>query len=555
MNKKSFWVFLAFLVLLTLLVYSVFWFGAARKAEEAFVNGLQTWRVQSGNNAHISYEKLSRGGYPTHITLTLTQPRFDFQPTQDQPWKVQGSVDGDVKLSLPVWSKEPSVIVDGTLVANVTHRESKQNIQQKIQWQGHTEWKQKVDTSHFEQLNNFLRTGSAITGGDFTWPESYELHATLDHATHSFSDKEKELLILTAGPAQIDIEKEDKEKPTQELTYAFDIHNFKTKYEHAALPETTISEAFNKYFSYDPALYNDTDLYLSGKLCFPSHQIWNEITENPWQPRQAKFCLTVDRLDWKNPMALSHMRNWILSLDQNGGKYAFIFKGKSDKEVYAAYDTLLTEKMTDFLKSPPVVDAVSQGDQQSQTQFLRHIPDLVALLPQLHKWGLIDASIDLKVDVDLDQKKNANNIDEVHLNKLHIDLADAKYVINPYTFEYQQKVDYDAGMTNGRGEATLSISHYKELVDMLISYNNRVSETFSSLNLTSLPQLPLFKPEHTAHILSFLQDLSEKKDSSDLKIKFSIGGEEGWRVGTMTPAQFIIRSIELGNNLQSAWPQ
>jgi hypothetical protein len=544
---------------LAAIAYTAYWFTAANYAEEQFLKALAQWHEQQGNDTKISYQSLTKEGFPTHVTLNLHQPELTSPSSADQPWQLHTNIDGSLKLGGSLLSNERSASINGTQYAVLSKPNEARTI--KLQWEGDisVNGTPQRNISHFEQLKDLVDETVKSVDPSAEWPETLNLNVDVKNALVTFSEQDRTLMTLQTGPAVINIEKTGSVDEVQKVTYNFDLKELQIDHDRSDWPENTLEAAYLKHLSWDPqSLGKKVDIQADGMLCFPSPHAWQAIQEKPWQPRDTRFCLTIDQGSINSSWGKQTTKDFVLDLEQKQSTY--IFKADSKTEAYytPAYDAMLAKKLLYFLRSPGFLKEFISEDHVEQEQFSKHVPELVVLLPRLHTWGNMSSTVDFsaKVDVDYADLGEDKGGETLGVKDISINLATLESRINPYTLTINAQFNSNRDLKKAEGNLNLFLSNYKQLIQQILAYNNHVSRVLRKIDIPNLPRLPIFKAEHGEHIISFVKALSETEEdqeSDDLVIKASEEDENGLKVGRLNIYEIIQKSAELGNNLQSAF--
>lgn len=527
------------LVLIAVLAgFSAFWYVLANQAEQVFVAKLAQWQEEK-KIEKLTYDNIYKEGFPWNINIRLENPHLVVNPLESKA-KIDSVLNGSMTLTGSLWNKEYGFDINGlltTLFPAIAEAPAKQP---KLVWKGRSTFTVSGENvSHFEILKDLLLNLPFENAEDqakhFEFV-SFNTHTDEFNFTGELNEKEK--IDFKGGAFDLDVWKKNYKKNQEEFNYKFSAKDFV-----AHFPQ---SGPFVRAAFFTPEELGKMTIAIDGSVCYPESKVWEEIIRNPLGHRQAEVCLKVDRFDFTSDLMTSTLKNLALILQQDNDKFTFTAKTAGEGSYTEKYTDAVRRNLTVLLKDPEFLNERVTTDAALQKRIMEHSKEIVNLVPPFDTFGKITDKLDFVASVTVLD----NAVKDAKLN-----LAALEYHVSPYDLSITGKGEAKENLSDPVFNGALKINRYKQLIDQLSAYGNRVIEVYNIVGVQNeADKLPIATPNEINSILTFLKAISEdpKKDSADLKVNVSYNEKDHWKIGTLNLDEFNAKFAELQQSLAPA---
>ncbi len=498
--------------------YSAYWYVIANQAEEDFKKYLASWQNEH-NSRQFTYDKITKDGFPTHINLRIENPHFS---SKELDLKTEGSL----SLSVPLWSKERIISLQGdTKTRFFPHSKNEKSIP-KLSWNGEsTLTLSDHNITHF-QILNFILFSSDENIIDSSQISFVSLKNNLNQFSFLNEADEKEPVDVKGGPFEFSVSKRSYGK--DQLEYPFSLSQKDLTIQGPPVNSTEIADLGTMNFDFD------------GSICYPDPALWASIEKAPYAPRDAELCIKLNHLNFQSDIGSSKWNNFILSLKQEQTKWTGIFKLNDNSVLTEKYETLIKKQLAAQLKDPEFKKDILNNNEELYKKIIAHQDDIIGLVPSLETIHKLDSKWDIIGTADVENQ---------HVNKAHLTVNTVEYDVPPYQLSLSGEAQTTDGMQHPTFNGTLKIVNYKQLIEQLSAYANRVIAVYNKIQVDdkTTPPLPIINPASVKSTLAFLQGISDdpNKESSDLKTTVTYSEENQWKIGTLTLNDFLEKFMQV----------
>ncbi len=525
---KKFVNLIGLIILAAIAGYGAYWYVLTNQAETLFKDKLAAWQKEHPNDK-FTYDNISKEGFPSHIKIRIENPQYSTKDPESNG-RFDIKILGSLTLSSSLWGKEKSVeaLGDGTILFPPAEDVP---TPPKLTWKGHNILTlESEDSGHFEIFKAVFNNGKDDEQSGKT-PAFRSWKSSLSQFNFNGNIDAKTPIEVNGGPFESKIVRKEYKKDQEEIVF-----NFNQKDMTINAPPTA---AVLSLFYYAPSDLGKVSFNVDGSLCFPSLPVIEQYASSPLSPRQAEACFKVDRADFTSDLGNSTVQNFVVSLQQDSNKWNLIFKGYSEGFYTKAYDESVRKSLGILLKDPDYLKQFVGDDKEAQKAITGSSAEIIDLLPNASAFG--------KVSMKLDMTGNAEIKDNV-VDFGNAELRTLDYNIPPYNINLSSKANFKKNFSDPNVQGTLKVARYKQLIDQLTSYSNRVIEVYNHAYADAKNlHVPNITPDDIKKVANFLRTISDdpQKESSDLRVTFTYNTKEDWKVGTLSMPDFIEKAYLL----------
>lgn len=523
---------LGLIILAAIAGYGAYWYVLTNQAETKFKEHLAKWQEEHPNEK-FTYDNISKEGFPSHIKIRIDNPQYSTK-LPDTKGRLDSKLLGALTLSDSLWTKEKSIEMQGEGSITFPPTESSPTLP-KLTWKGTNVLTLESNTTgHFEIFKAMFdkeNENEAANAKEDKTPSFRSLKSSLSEYHFKGHIDENTPIDVNGGPFESKITRREYKKDQEEVVFTF---NQKDLTINAPPTKVVLSTLF-----YAPNDLGKITFNVDGSFCYPSMPVINEYASNPLHPRQAEVCFKVDRANFVSDLGKSDTQNFVLALQQDQNRWTVTLKGVSDGSYTKKYDEAVRKSLATLLKDPDYIKQFVGDDKGAQKKVMDAAPEIVDLLPEASAMGTASMKIDLTASADI--KDNIVDHGSGELRTLD-------YTIPPYNLNLASKVNFQRNFTDPVAQGTLKIARYKQLIELLSNYSNRVITVYNNANVDSKDApVPTVKPDDTKKVLAFLRNISDDptKEPSDLRVTFSYNDKDLWKVGTLTMPDFLEQAMKL----------